>query len=80
MAHEPAAVPPYRPCVCRFNDGSGGASNNAVLRIGAIPDQDPEKLTRLYAVTAIHDLAESLAYGMSRSDESRSGFKSDRRN
>ncbi|MEO7398882.1 MAG: putative selenate ABC transporter substrate-binding protein [Ilumatobacteraceae bacterium] len=39
---------------CTGSDGPGGASNNKVLHIGAIPDQDPEKLTRLYGLVAAY--------------------------
>ena len=52
-----AAMPRFRVPLAQLNPGPGATAT--VLRISAIPDQNPEKLNRLYGLVA-DELSESL--------------------
>ncbi|MFM2172570.1 MAG: hypothetical protein RLZZ54_497 [Cyanobacteriota bacterium] len=59
LALTPAALPVVAPALQPLPAAQAQQSNKPVLRIGAIPDQKPEKLNRLYGLVA-NELSKQL--------------------
>ena len=52
LALAPAALPTFNPSPLPLPAAHAQPSSKTVLRISAIPDQQPEKLNRLYGLVA----------------------------
>jgi phosphonate transport system substrate-binding protein len=59
LALAPAALPPFSPTQLPLPAAHAQQSSKPVLRISAIPDQQPEKLNRLYGLVA-NELSKQL--------------------
>jgi phosphonate transport system substrate-binding protein len=59
LALAPAALPPFSPTQLPLPAAQAQQSSKPVLRISAIPDQQPEKLNRLYGLVA-NELSKQL--------------------
>lgn len=59
LALAPAALPPFSPTPLPLPAAQAQQSSKPVLRISAIPDQQPEKLNRLYGLVA-NELSKQL--------------------